>query len=370
MKVLYLTYSPTPYRVDFFNELGKLCDLTVLYEFNNPSNRDERWQDRKAQTYKEVFLKGVKIKENFQVCLSVIKYLKEKSYDVIVIGGYSTPTGMIAIKYLNFIGKKFILNCDGGLIKNDNKIKFKIKKHFISSATWWLSSGDVTNRYLINYGADVTNIYNYTFTSLRRKDISISTIDRDEKNRIKNKLGIKEEKVIISVGQYIYRKGYDILIEACKHIDPSIGVYVIGGKETKEYKLQKEQLNLDNIQFIEFKTKYELEEYYKLSDLFVLPTREDIWGLVINEAMSYGLPIITTEKCVAGLELIKNEINGYIVPVENHIEVSQKINIIMNNGTLRNEMGLNNINIIKNYTIENMAQGHKKIFKKILCDKN
>ena len=48
-----------------------------------------------------------------------------------------------------------------------------------------------------------------------------------------------------------------------------------------------------------------------------MPTREDIWGLVINEAMAYGLPIITTDNCLAGLELIKNEENGYIIPVNN-----------------------------------------------------
>lgn len=53
------------------------------------------------------------------------------------------------------------------------------------------------------------------------------------------------------------------------------------------------------------------------ADIFVHPTREDIWGLVVNEAMAKGLPVITTDRCVAGLELIKNESVGRIVPVEN-----------------------------------------------------
>ena len=46
-----------------------------------------------------------------------------------------------------------------------------------------------------------------------------------------------------------------------------------------------------------------------------MPTREDIWGLVINEALAYGLPTITTERCVAGLELIEDGVNGLLVPV-------------------------------------------------------
>ena len=52
------------------------------------------------------------------------------------------------------------------------------------------------------------------------------------------------------------------------------------------------------------------------SDLFVLPTREDIWGLVINEAMSFGLPIITTRKCIAGTELITDGENGYLLEAD------------------------------------------------------
>ena len=53
------------------------------------------------------------------------------------------------------------------------------------------------------------------------------------------------------------------------------------------------------------------------ADIFVHPTETDVWGLVINEAMAHGLPIITTDGCVAGLELVKNNDNGFIIPVNN-----------------------------------------------------
>ena len=74
-------------------------------------------------------------------------------------------------------------------------------------------------------------------------------------------------------------------------------------------------MNLNNVHFIDFKNKDTLKEYYHVADVFVLPTREDIWGLVINEALAYGLPVITTDKCMAGLEMIENGKNGYIIPV-------------------------------------------------------
>ena len=58
--------------------------------------------------------------------------------------------------------------------------------------------------------------------------------------------------------------------------------------------------DLTNVHFVGFKTKEQLEDYYRAADLFVLPTREDIWGLVVAEAMAYGLGVITTNRCNAG----------------------------------------------------------------------
>src|SRR5699024_5061815 len=111
------------------------------------------------------------------------------------------------------------------------------------------------------------------------------------------------------------------------------------------------------------KSKEELNEYYKASDLFVLPTREDIWGLVINEAMANGLPVITTTSCVAGIEMIEEGINGYLVPKDDVEEIIENVNKILNSDTLKQNMSLNSLEKAKEYTIENMA---KKTYE-ILC---
>ena len=91
----------------------------------------------------------------------------------------------------------------------------------------------------------------------------------------------------------------------------------------------------------------------------MLPTREDIWGLVINEAMAYGLPVITTERCVAGLELIENGVNGYVVPVEDAAALAEKINAVLSADL--HQMGEASLEKIRPYTLENMAKTHAEI---------
>ena len=102
------------------------------------------------------------------------------------------------------------------------------------------------------------------------------------------------------------------------------------------------------------------------ADLFVLPTREDIWGLVINEALSQGLPVITTNKCIAGLELIEDGKNGYIIDVENEEMLLEKTNFFfsLSNEKRKNIME-NCLNKINKYTLENMSTIHADFLKKI-----
>ena len=73
-----------------------------------------------------------------------------------------------------------------------------------------------------------------------------------------------------------------------------VGIYIVGGEPTEDYLQMRASLGLDNVHFVGFQKKEALSRYYRAADLFVLPTREDIWGLVINEAMAYGCLLYTS----------------------------------------------------------------------------
>lgn len=359
MRVLYITNVPSPYRVEFFNELSQYCDLTVAYEKRKASDRNNEWKNKNNRLYREIFLNGISIKEDSAICPGIFGLLMRK-WDIIVISGYATPTGIMANLFLKAISRKFWISADGGMISKDNGFKHKIKKLLISDANWWLSTGKITTAYLEYYGAQRNKIYEYPFASFRESDISSADPDKVE---IKRNLNIKEKFVVVSIGQFIERKGFDVLLRACALLGEDIGVYIIGGKPTEQYKKIVNKLQLRNVTFLDFKSQEELKKYYKSADLFVLPTREDIWGLVVNEAMAFGLPVITTDKCVAGLTMIKEERNGWIVPVDDYIAIADKINEAFSNQVNLEEMRGESIKTAEEYTIEKMALRHIELFK-------
>ena len=363
VRVLFQTNIPSPYRVDFFNELGKYCDLTVLFESHSAKDRNAAWVADGIKNFTAINLRGKRVGTAEAFCPSIIKYLSKEKFDVIVIGFFSSPTGMMAIEYMRMKHIPFVLSSDGGMIKNDGKIKYSIKRHFIGGANAWLSTGKITTEYLTHYGADPKMIYTYPFTSVREADILEQPLAIKEKQIYRKLLGMKEEHIILSVGQFIHRKGYDVLLGACKEFDSSVGVYIVGGKPTEEYLNLKKQLELEHVHFVDFMTKDKLANYYKAADVFVLPTREDIWGLVINEAMSYGLPIVTTKSCVAGLEMIHEGRSGYIVPVDNSFLLQEAL---IKSFDLS---GKDVLNDAKKYTIERMAKCHITAFELILRQK-
>lgn len=358
-KVLFLTNIPSPYRVEFFNELGKICRLTVVFEGKKALDRHEKWMSGPPDTFHCVILNGLRAGREQFLSFKILKYLRKK-WDYIIIGMYSTPTAMFAIEYMRIYNIKFIISADGGFIKDDGMLRYYIKKHFISAASLWFSSGNETSRYLVHYGADRNKCFLFPFTSLRNREIERNAKSvNEDKGRIRKYLGISPDcKMVLTVSQIIERKGIDLLVEASKKFGEEV-VFIIVGGEKADWLNIKDDKN-DNLRFDGFKTKEEIGDYYRAADVFVLPTREDIWGLVVNEAMSYGLPVITTNRCVAGLELIDNGINGYIVEINDiqAIEAAIRHVFIQNSNQ---EMSNKAIEKIRSYSIENMVKAHMNI---------
>lgn len=358
MKILYLTNIPSPYRVDFFNELGKKCELTVLFERHHAGDRDNRWKSEIFTHFKTIFLQGRKVGVDASFCPGVVRYLT-KDYDAIILGGYSSPTYMLAIDYMRIRKIPFLLNADGGFINKDKKIMHYLKRHFISRASGWLSTGEMTDRYLMHYGAAKSAIYHYPFTSMRKSDLYYpSSVERE---KMKRELHIRERVMIISVGRFIPLKGFDFLIKAAGALAHDCGVYIIGGTPNQTDIENKEAFYATNVHFVDFMNKENLKKYYIAADIFVFPTLKDVWGLVLNEAMSYGLPCVSSIKANASFELIEDGSSGYLIEPQNTRDMIDKLELLINNQSLRISMGKKSYEKMKDFTIEKMADRHLEI---------
>ncbi len=352
MKVLWLTNIPSPYRVGFFNELGKHCELTVLFEKRGSDERDSSWLNFATECFQAVFLEGKSLGVAEAFCPSVIKWIN-RDYDHIVVTNFSDPTGMLAIATLKAKRISYEIESDGAFAGSGKGPKELLKKWLLSSAKRYFSTADEHDKYYLTYGAVKEQIVRYPFTSLSEKDVLEAPVSDAEKQELRKKLCMNEDKVALAVGQFIHRKGYDVLIKASAY-RKDIGVYIVGGTPPKDYLDLAAQCGASNVHFVEFKKKDALAEYYKAADVFIHPTREDIWGLVVNEAMGYGLPVITTDRCIAGGELINSGNCGRIIPSDSVDQLRSAIDSVF-------ESGIDSSKILKRiskYTFNGMVEAH------------
>ncbi|MDW1821126.1 glycosyltransferase family 4 protein [Vibrio sp. Vb1018] len=133
-------------------------------------------------------------------------------------------------------------------------------------------------------------------------------------------LSIKEfaqgRRVLLCVSALCRRKGIDILLKSFTNVANRDWCLVLCGldKANGQYQRLANSLGIgDKVLFTGAYPIDSIAEVYKASDVFVLPSRFDGWGAVLNEAASIGLPIIGTDLSGAALHIIKNDFNGYCV---------------------------------------------------------
>lgn len=362
-KTLFLTNIPVPYRMEFFDELGKYVDLTVAFERAHAKTREDSWLESVCKNFHGVFMKGIPVGDDCAFCPEIINIINKGKYDVIIVGTYYTPTGMLAIEYMKTRHIPYGFSGDGGFIKDDTKIKYHIKRHLQKNGQFYFSPSYYADQVIKHYGADKKVVYRYPFTSLNDKDILSMPTSKSEKSALKKQLNIDEEKVVLGVGRLVGFKAWEYLPLIAKKIGENVGVYLIGGSSSEScYEKTFAECNEPNFHVVDFKAKEELWKWYKAADVFIFPTRGDAWGLVVNEALACGLPVVTTTQCVSGVELIKNSQNGYVVTVDDLETMIDKISSILRlDDKSYSAMQKCALETIRPYTIHNMARAYATV---------
>lgn len=347
-KVLYISNIEVPYRVNFFNELAKKCDLKVLYERRKSKNRNEKWATSEQSLYEYEILEGINIKNENSFNLKMIKHIFGE-YDEVIFGCLNSPIQILCILIMKLFNKKYSLNIDGELFLDGNTIKTRLKRTFLKGANKYYVAGEKSAINIQKILKD-PNIYTYYFSSLFDKELINNQKDYDKNNRLNQ---------IIVVGQYYDYKGLDIALDVALKMPNQKFKFIGMGNRITEFKsiLNNNNNNIQNIEIIPFMEKKELEEEYKSCKLLILPSRQECWGLVINEASSFGTPIVATKGSGAAVEFLEDEYNEFLCEPNNSDELYDKVNKLLNYKNI-DKYKKYLVEKSKNYSIENSVKAY------------
>lgn len=174
---------------------------------------------------------------------------------------------------------------------------------------------------------------------------------------------------LISIGRLVERKGYKYLIEAMKDLPDEISLTIIGDGPERE-RLEERSHELDVNTRIEFVGRVESDEKYRLlnkADCYVLSSLHEGMGIVLQEAMYCGLPIISTNYG-GQTDLVENKKNGLLVNPKSSKELSEAILNMYNNPRLREMFSKENLKLIQKYKVENIITEYESYFKSLIKD--
>ncbi|MFA5283638.1 MAG: glycosyltransferase family 4 protein [Bacilli bacterium] len=363
MKVVFLFSHPAPYKVDFFNELSKYVEVTVLFERRSNKDRDEAFYNRNSYQFNAIFLGGINIGKENHYSANAVSHLKQNHYDLIVINGWRTFTEMKVIEYLKRNRIPYVFYINGGIAKENEPIFItNVKNRYISGADLYFSPDEASNIYLLHYGAIKENIINYPYSTIFENEILKSPLSKQNKDELRKSLDLPENvDIILSVGQFIGRKNFFGLLEMWKDMPKDKLLVLIGGGKLKRKFLKYISSNkLSNVILHDFMNKNTLLKYMQAADLFVFPSLEDIYGHVINESLTQGLPVVSSMYVNAAKKLVKDGYNGFLYKPGCNDDFKTKIIKTLEN---RSEYSLHAIESSKDSTIENMARFHAREFK-------
>ena len=345
-KILYLTNIEVPYRVEFFNLLGKQCDLTVMYERRSSFNRDSSWASAVEKKFKYLYLDGKKIGNENAFSLRILSIINKK-WDLVVVGCYNSAAQILAMAMMKLKRIPYVINLDGEPFL-ENNLKTKMKLLVLRSATAYLVAGESAKRSLRKVVGGKKLIVPYYFSSLTEKEI--------EKNSFYSN---NRDKFILVVGQYFDYKGMDVAFLAASR-DRSLHYKFVGmGKRTDLFK--KDMVDLpSNIEIIPFLSKKELEYEYQHCSLVLLPSRQECWGLVVNEAASFGTPIVSTWGSGAALDFLATDYPLYLATPGDVDSLLESIKLCLNSDNTLYSRYLKKKSF--EYTIEKSVKAHLELF--------
>jgi len=338
-KVILLTEVISPYRIPVFNEIAKCKQIEFKVFFLAETVSGRLWNvERENIRFDYRVLKGFKIPlpNRFPIFFNpgIGSILRKENPDLIICGGYHHPSFLLALYYAKKFRKRFILWCESHIksVRLKNPLADFYRNKFMSASDGFIVPGRKSFDFIRRFEVNGKGIW-----------IAPNAVNNDffSRNGVTAKSRFPSQ-VILYVGRMVDSKGISVLLRAFQDISKSsdVGLVLVGeGKDQRKYENFCQKHNLKNVFFEGFKQQDELAHYYGLADLFVLPSIQEEWGLVLNEAAAAGLPLIATEASGAAFDLIDEGRNGFRILVGNVVALREAILKVLSNLQLKKSMG-------------------------------
>ena len=385
-KVLILASHPIQYQCPFFKSFAKHSevDLNVIYcsDFGLKEYKDKefgeriKWDIPLLEGYKSKFLPNLSLSpglSNFIGLInpSIITELISGQYDVLWIHGWNNITNWLAMLTAFSLGIPVLLRAETNLLPKGNLLKNFIRKlifkNLFKNIAGFLAIGKYNTEFYRSYGIPEEKIFLVPYTVDNNFFISKAQELISRKKELRRKYKMSEElPIILFSGKLIAKKQPLELLKAfeivSKDVESSL-VFLGDGGLRNEMEAYIKNHDLKNVYLTGFKNQTELPEFYAMSDIFVLPSLFEPWGLVVNEAMCFGLPVIISNKVGAGGDLIKGGVNGYAFEAANISELASYLKDLLQDETKRVQFGQCSRELIEKWSYKEDILGIVKYLK-------
>jgi glycosyltransferase involved in cell wall biosynthesis len=367
-KIVILTEIIAPYRIPVFNALASRADVDLHAIFLAETDKTLRqWR-----VYTDEIRFSYQVlpswrwsfgQQNILVNRGLSSALRAARPEAIVCGGYNYPASWESLWWARRRGLRFVLWTESNARdRRSGRTGVEwLKRYFVKSSTAFVVPGVSSFDYLRTLGAGEPLI----FTAPNAVDNGFYATQaekiRSGATEFRARLHLPA-RYILFVGRLVEEKGIFDLLEAYAKLESElrseVGLVFAGdGAAREELVRQSKQIATGSVCFPGFAQREDLAGLYALADMLVLPTHSDPWGLVVNEAMACGLPIIVSSVAGCAADLVEDGGNGFVVPPRDAEKLRAAIGSIVRQPDLRQKMSARSMDRIRDYSPDVCAGG-------------
>ncbi len=361
-KVVIIHNIIAPYKVALFNELSKLIpNFEVIFVAEKEKRRD--WEiDYKAIEfqYTVLFRGSLDDLNNYSIARKTWTKLKELNPDTTIICDYSNIFGWSALFWAKINNSDLIFWLSSTFEdRKHSKIKEFLKHYFLKHFDIGLAPGSRTKYYYQTMGMDASKIINTGYGVNNEYFLNAYNKYNREKYLLYEQLRIKNQNNFIYIGRFAQEKNLLTLIRSFSRLkNNNWGLLLLGDgpqKENLQMYIKNNQLE-DKVLLPGFIQQAEIVKYLITSNVFVLPSLSEPWGLVVNEAMLCQLPVIVSTKCGCQPELVQEGLNGFSFEPNDELILTKIMQEFVNGSYNMKYMGETSLSIVKRHSPSVIAQ--------------